>query len=49
MFFLFCSFKGGKGAGAKIKRLFEIVKALLQIKINCTKYVLKCHIYIKQL
>ena len=25
------------------------VKAFLQIKINCTKFVLKCHIYIIQL
>ena len=37
------------GGGAKIKKLFEKVKALLQIKINCTKFVLKCHIYIIQL
>ena len=37
------------GGGAKIKKSFEKVKALLQIKINCTKFVLKCHIYIIQL
>ena len=36
------------GGGAKIKKLFEKVKAFLQIKINCTK-VLKCDIYIIQL
>ena len=40
---------GAQGLGAKIKKLFEKVKALLQIKINCTKFVLKCHIYIIQL
>ena len=27
------------GCGAKIKKSFEKVKALLQIKINCTKFV----------
>ena len=37
------------GGGAKIKKLFKKVKALLQIKINCTKFVLKCDIYIIQL
>ena len=37
------------GGGAKIKKLFEKVKAFLQIKINCTKFVLKCDIYIIQL
>ena len=36
------------GGEAKIKKLFEKVKAFLQIKINCTK-VLKCDIYIIQL
>ena len=38
----------GEG-GAKIKKLFKKVKAFLQIKINCTKFVLKCDIYIIQL
>ena len=37
------------GGGAKIKKLFEKVKAFLQIKINCTIFVLKCDIYIIQL
>ena len=37
------------GGGAKIMKLFEKVKALLQININCTKFVLKCDIYIIQL
>ena len=37
------------GGGTKIKNLSEKVKALLQIKINCTKFVLKCDIYIIQL
>ena len=37
------------GGGAKIKKLFEKVKALLQIKINCTKFVLKCDINIIEL
>ena len=32
------------GGGAKIKELFEKVKAFLQININCTKFVLKCDI-----
>ena len=32
--------------GGKIKKSFEKIKALLQNKINCTKFVLKCHIYI---
>ena len=36
------------GGGAKIKKSFEKVKALLQIKINCAKFVLKCDIYIIQ-
>ena len=36
------------GGGAKIKKSFEKVKALLQIKINSTKFVLKCDIYIIQ-
>ena len=36
------------GGGAKIKKSFEKVKALLQIEINYTKFVLKCPIYIKQ-
>ena len=36
------------GGGVKIKKSFEKIKALLQIKINCTKFVLKCHNYIKQ-
>ena len=39
--------QGGEG-GAKIKKSFEKIKALLQNKINCTKFVLKCHIYIIQ-
>ena len=34
------------GGEAKIRKLFEKVKALLQIKINCTKFVLKYDIYI---
>ena len=34
------------GVEAKIRKLFEKVKALLQIKINCTKFVLKYDIYI---
>ena len=34
------------GSEAKIRKLFEKVKALLQIKINCTKFVLKYDIYI---
>ena len=38
----------GEG-GAKIKKLFKKVKAFLQIKINCTKFVLKFDIYIIQL
>ena len=43
----FCSFMGASGRGwAKIKKSFEKVKALLQIKINCTKFVFKCDIYI---
>ena len=37
------------GGGAKIKKLVEKVKAFLQIKINCNKFVLKCDIYIIQL
>ena len=37
------------GGGAKIKKSFEKVKTFLQIKINCTKFVLKCHICIIQL
>ena len=37
------------GGGAKIKKLFEKVKAHLQIKIICTIFVLKCDIYIIQL
>ena len=36
----------GGGGGAKIKKSFEKIKALFQIKIYCTKFVLKCHIYI---
>ena len=35
--------------GAKIKKFFEKVKALLQIIINCDKFVLKSDIYIIQL
>ena len=40
----------GARRGQKL-RLFlkKKVKAFLQIKINCTKFVLKCHIYIIQL
>ena len=38
----------GGGGGAKIKKSFEKIKALLQNKINSTKFVLKCHIYIIQ-
>ena len=34
------------GGEAKIRKLFEKVKAPLQIKINCTKFVLKYDIYI---
>ena len=34
------------GGEAKIRKLFEKVKALLQIKINCTKFVLKYDNYI---
>ena len=45
----FVHFRGqGGGGGAKIKKSFEKIKALLQIKIYCTKFVLKCHIYIIQ-
>ena len=36
------------GGGGKIKKSFEKVKAHLQIKINCTKFDLKCDIYIIQ-
>ena len=44
----FGHFRGA--SGVKIKNLFEkIAKALLQIKINCIKVVLKSHIYIIQL
>ena len=40
----------GAQGGAKIYIFFEKkVKAFMQIKINCTKFVLKCHIYIIQL
>ena len=45
----FVHFRGARGrGGAKIKKSFEKIKALLQNKINCTKFVLKCHIYIIQ-
>ena len=36
----------GGGERKKIRKLFEKVKALLQNKINCTKFVLKYDIYI---
>ena len=52
VFFFFILFILGAqvgGGGAKIKNFFEKVKALLQIKINCTKFVLKFDIYIIQL
>ena len=52
MFFFYILFILGAqvgGGGAKIKKFFEKVKALLQIKINCTKFVLKSDIYIIQL
>ena len=41
----------GAQGGQKYRFFFEKkkVKAFLQIKINCTKFVLKCHIYIIQL
>ena len=35
--------------GQKFRNYLKKVKALLQIKINCTKFVLECHIYIIQL
>ena len=48
--FYFVHFRGASGrGGAKIEKLFEKVKAFLQIKIICTKFVLKCDIYIIQL
>ena len=41
---------GAQGGGGKSFRFFfKKVKASLQIIINCTKFVLKCHIYIIQL
>ena len=44
----FGHFRGA--SGVQIKNLFEKNdKALLQIKINCIKVVLKSHIYIIQL
>ena len=49
MFFFFILFILGAQVGggeAKIRKLFEKVKALLHIKINCTKFVLKYDIYI---
>ena len=45
-FILFILWAQVGGGGAKIKKSFEKVKALLQIKINCFKCVLKCDIYI---
>ena len=36
----------GAQGGKNLDFFLEKVKAFLQIKINCTKFVLKCHIYI---
>ena len=47
MGFDFGHFRGARGA--KIKKLIEKVKALLQIKINCRKPDFKSHICIIQL
>ena len=41
---------GEQGGGKNLDFFWKKkVKAFLQIKINCTKFVLKCHIYIIQL